>query len=381
MCAYRAPTVKEIAAQMGSFEILQHVGAGSCGRAYLAKESAGPCAGAKWILKEVTLPSDRDVRHKVYREAQVQSKLHHPYICWLRNVRVEKMSSCMLLCTNFCKGGDLKDFLEKLREAGVYLQEPIVLTIMAQLLLAVDHAHSKGIVHRDIKTENVYIDDDVSRGAIQRVMLGDFGVSRTIEQTGQLSVVGTPLTMAPEVMHGEIYGKSCDIWSLGCLLVELCNRKPAFAANSMEELSMLVQLGEFTPLDKRYSRSLGLLAKAMLSVQPERRPTANQLLQTPVLAEYTIMALQNSKLPIDSDYASIVERVALKGTGPAQELHELDVAVEQSLKEQMDRFAPTMKAKLRAAADSKAAGVEKSRLGPTVGYTSVDAAPSSQVRA
>jgi NIMA (never in mitosis gene a)-related kinase 1/4/5 len=95
--------------------------------------------------------------------------------------------------------------------------------------LALKHIHEKRILHRDIKTSNIFL---TSNGTVK---IGDFGISRILEGTKEetQSVVGTPYYMSPEVCQSKPYSYKSDIWALGCCLYELCTLKHAFDAKNL----------------------------------------------------------------------------------------------------------------------------------------------------
>ena len=100
------------------------------------------------------------------------------------------------------------------------------------------------------------------------VKLGDFGLSKVIGKAGFANTyVGTPYYMSPELIQETSYDAKSDIWSLGCLVYELCALKPPFhEAQTHSELSMLIRNGRIPPLPKGYSHALNQVIKAMLNL-------------------------------------------------------------------------------------------------------------------
>ena len=95
--------------------------------------------------------------------------------------------------------------------------------------------------------------------------------------------VGTPFYMSPELYRGEQYGHKADVWSLGCLLFELCTRKRAFDCDNMASLVSRVLQGHVAPLPPQYSPALQHLVRSLLSTSPSDRPSVAQLLSMPLL--------------------------------------------------------------------------------------------------
>jgi serine/threonine protein kinase len=109
---------------------------------------------------------------------------------------------------------------------------------------------------------------------------GDFGVSKVLKSDQALArtQVGTPYYVAPEVWRNRPYNASCDIWSLGCLLYELCTFRPPFEADSMEGLARKIMQGKYSPIPAGYSRELHSLVARLLVVDPARRATVDDIL-------------------------------------------------------------------------------------------------------
>ncbi|KNC53293.1 NEK protein kinase [Thecamonas trahens ATCC 50062] len=143
--------------------------------------------------------------------------LSHPYIIALEESFVDKRTLCIVM--EFAEGGELGAAVVARRRAGMdYYSEDEVLNLFTQLALALKHVHDKKIIHRDLKSENVFLAKD---GTIR---LGDFGLTglMTAQVASMDLACGTPFYMAPEVFTSE-YNSKADVWSLGCILYELCS--------------------------------------------------------------------------------------------------------------------------------------------------------------
>jgi len=107
------------------------------------------------------------------------------------------------------------------------------------MCLAIKHVHDRKIIHRDIKTQNVFM---TKGGDIQ---LGDFGIAKPLQLTLQKikSVVGTPYYMSPEICENKEYSFKTDIWSMGVILLEMCLLRPPFDANSLPALALKIAKG------------------------------------------------------------------------------------------------------------------------------------------
>lgn len=131
------------------------------------------------------------------------------------------------------------------------------------------------ILHRDLKPENVFLTNGST------VKLGDFGLSKLLSAHDFASTyVGTPFYMSPEICSSERYSGKSDIWSMGCIMYELCTLEPPFNARSHLELIQKIRLGKVKSLPSRYSKELGMVIASCLRVNPDERPDTAQMLQT-----------------------------------------------------------------------------------------------------
>lgn len=114
--------------------------------------------------------------------------------------------------------GDLAYHVKKMRSKGENFSENNVMQWFVQLCMALEYIHRRKILHRDLKTQNVFLTHN------NTLKLGDFGISKVLENTNDqaLTVQGTPYYMSPEVCQSKPYTYTSDVWALGCILYELC---------------------------------------------------------------------------------------------------------------------------------------------------------------
>eukprot|EP01035_Chromulina_nebulosa_P019583 gene19583-25486_t len=151
--------------------------------------------------------------------------------------------------------------------------------LFVQISLAIKHIHDRKILHRDLKSDNIFL---TSNGLCK---LGDFGVSRVLRNTSELAStqIGTPYYMSPEIMEGKKYNSKTDIWSLGCVLYELtCLRLP-FDGINMRQLSNNIQNRTPASPPDIYSKDLKDLTLRLLVKNPKVRPSINTVLSQPII--------------------------------------------------------------------------------------------------
>jgi NIMA (never in mitosis gene a)-related kinase len=168
-------------------------------------------------------------------------------------------------------GGDLSNAIKSTGKK--HFSEEQILEWFSQILIGIKDIHSKNIIHRDIKSQNIFL---TAKGVIK---IGDFGVSRQTNSCAS-TIVGTPFYLSPEIINGTNYDSKTDIWSLGVLLYELCCLDFPFKVpnNSLAALALRILKCKYNPLPKVYSVELSRVVAMMLNVNPKARPTAEQLL-------------------------------------------------------------------------------------------------------
>jgi NIMA (never in mitosis gene a)-related kinase len=141
------------------------------------------------------------------------------------------------------------------------------------------YVHERKIVHRDLKPENIF---KTKSGVIK---LGDFGVSTVLAHTcGKASTdIGTPLYISPEILRGEKYDASTDVWSLGVTFYEMCALSRCFKTETYEELDEAIKKADYEKLSGDYSTEFKNIIYSMLNVDPKKRPTIKQILKNPLI--------------------------------------------------------------------------------------------------
>ena len=152
--------------------------------------------------------------------------------------------------------------------------------ISIQVIHGLKALHDLNIMHRDLKSANVFINQDLS------VKLGDMNVSKVANKQGlNFTQTGTPYYASPEVWRDEPYNFKSDIWSLGCVIYELITLQPPFQAEDMQGLFKKVNRGSYPKIGKQYSKDLSNLIKMLLHVNPNQRPSCDDLLSMPMIRQ------------------------------------------------------------------------------------------------
>ncbi|CAE8734018.1 unnamed protein product [Polarella glacialis] len=183
----------------------------------------------------------------------------------------------------YCEGGDLATYIKDNLKKKTRIDEYQVMHYFVQILQALQYIHHERILHRDLKTSNLFLMTSKSV-----VKLGDFGISRVLEGSieAAMTVVGTPYYMSPEVCENKPYTFKSDVWSLGCVLYELCVLKHAFSADNLLGLVYKIVSDKYEPIPDRYTPSLNTLIKRMLEKNADKRPSVRDLLTDTYVASF-----------------------------------------------------------------------------------------------
>lgn len=260
---------------MEKYVRLQKIGEGSFGKAILVKSTED---GRQYVIKEINISrmSNKE-REESRREVAVLANMKHPNIVQYRESFEENGS--LYIVMDYCEGGDL--FKRINAQKGILFQEDQILDWFVQICLALKHVHDRKILHRDIKSQNIFLTKD---GTIQ---LGDFGIARVLNSTVELArtCIGTPYYLSPEICENKPYNNKSDIWALGCVLYEMCTLKHAFEAGNMKNLVLKIISGSFPPVSLHYSYDLRCLLAQLFKRNPRDRPSVNSILEKGFIAK------------------------------------------------------------------------------------------------
>ncbi|XP_047615712.1 serine/threonine-protein kinase Nek1 isoform X7 [Phacochoerus africanus] len=260
---------------MEKYVRVQKIGEGSFGKAILVKSIED---GRQYVIKEINISrmSNKE-REESRREVAVLANMKHPNIVQYRESFEENGS--LYIVMDYCEGGDL--FKRINAQKGILFQEDQILDWFVQICLALKHVHDRKILHRDIKSQNIFLTKD---GTVQ---LGDFGIARVLNSTVELArtCIGTPYYLSPEICENKPYNNKSDIWALGCVLYEMCTLKHAFEAGNMKNLVLKIISGSFPPVSLHYSYDLRSLLSQLFKRNPRDRPSVNSILEKGFIAK------------------------------------------------------------------------------------------------
>lgn len=259
-----------IGRKLGHYCILEKIGAGGMGEVYRAQDEQLNRVVALKILRPNDF-SDERARARLLREAQAAARLNHPHICTVHEVgqadgipyiAMEYVEGCAL-CTLIAQGR---------------LPHEQTLRYAMQLVGALEHAHARGVIHRDLKSANVMVTPEA------RVKVLDFGLAKWQDEAGMEdvtrseatltqpgTVLGTLCYMAPEQLRGEPADMRSDIWALGVVLYEMAAGKRPFQGHTVYELCSAILSRQPEPLLEDIPVALWTVIEQCLQKEPSER--------------------------------------------------------------------------------------------------------------
>ncbi len=251
------------------YELGEPIGRGGMGVVFKATEKA---SGREVAIKWLTSRAREDLRLRFEREARAVSSVRHPNIVSVLGAGSSSEGSwiAMELVQGFSLGAALD---------AKALGKNALVDVVVKVAQALDAAHRAGVVHRDVKPENIIVDE---KGEPR---LLDFGLARFLEEKGALtaenSMLGTLGYMAPEVFEGggAGAGPACDVYALGAILYEGLTGAPPYGRGTPSALIARMQRGSFEPLPASVPEELAAVCNRALERDPTKRLAASELAQ------------------------------------------------------------------------------------------------------
>jgi len=282
MTTSNAPPYPELAAGTlvsDRFELVERIGEGGMGAVWRAKHRV---TGGEVAVKTLGVQRD-DVRERFIREARIIASLKHRNLIRVHDV-LELPDGRPVMIMELLEGETLADRLD--REGCLTVSE--LVRWMAAVVDAVRHAHRHGVVHRDIKPDNIFLAEDEGEIVAKVIDFGIAKVGKAFDHTGNItktgSVLGTPTYMAPEQVYGERdLDGAADAWSLGMTMYEsLTGVCPTESENVGQVFKAVVQrdFRDLSEVRPGHPRALTTLVDRMLSSERDQRPSLDDVYDT-----------------------------------------------------------------------------------------------------
>eukprot|EP00906_Rhabdomonas_costata_P011773 RCo016753 len=262
---------------MEKYTKIRNIGKGNMGQVMLVRCNDD---GKLYIMKLIDLSKmNKKERTASLNEAKVLSSMNHLNVIKYIDSFLSRKTEHLCIVMEFAEGGDLSDKVKQAKTKGKHFSEEQILDWFIQICLAVEYCHQKRVLHRDIKSQNIFLTDE---GVVK---VGDFGISRFLQNTCDCAhtFVGTPYYLSPELVQEKPYNNMSDCWALGVVLYELMSLKHPFNATDMKGLMYKILRVIYDPPPLMYSSELRAIVSKLLQKEPNKRPKVSQILEFPII--------------------------------------------------------------------------------------------------
>ncbi|CAL6083038.1 Kinase [Hexamita inflata] len=249
----------------------------------------------KYIVIKIRLHYESQNQNNwAFREVELLGKLSHNNIIKIYKSFTEGQD--LYIVTDYTDSGDLSQLISVRAKANDPFTETEVMFYFVQILLALKHIHDNQIIHRDLRPKNILLTKIVT-GNIQRHLVKLGGFHQAKMQELDLEQVGTPSYQSPEQLLENGYTNKSDIWSVGCVLYEMCTFCLPFSGQTLYALFTKVKNEKHESIDSKwFSKELSDIVDLLLSKDPEIRPSAKELLELPFVQKWITILVQKQMI-------------------------------------------------------------------------------------
>ncbi|CAM4510849.1 unnamed protein product [Leuciscus chuanchicus] len=247
--------------------------------------------GDQFVIKELNANQDA--------VSNFLQKLNHPHIVHHKEIIRER--DCFYLVLEHCEGGDLAEITKLTFQGTVIYSEIVDWTV--KICMALKHIHDQQILHKNLQPKSIFFT------ACGTIRLGEFGEIREWSTNAQTAETKALSYVAPENLNGNPYDEKSEIWSLGCVIYEMCMRKCAFTGISTVEIITKILTCSYEALPRTFSEDLRQLVKDTLQIDPANRPSVSEILIRPFIIKHLY---EKSKQTIEELYGrlNVLEELA-----------------------------------------------------------------------
>ena len=260
---------------MDGFLILDKLGEGSFSSVYKVKRKED---GLIYALKKVKfLKLKEKEKLNALNEIRILSSINNQNVISYKEAFFDEKDSTLNIIMEYADKGDLFQLISEYKKKKEHFEENEIWDALIQLLNGLKALHELNILHRDLKSANVFL---FSNGLAK---LGDLNVSKVTRKGLGYTQTGTPYYASPEVWKNQPYDNKSDVWSLGCVIYEMCKLIPPFQAKNMDELYKKIVRGFYPQIPSRYSDDLKEIIKLMIQTEVGARPSCDELLKMSIV--------------------------------------------------------------------------------------------------
>lgn len=306
------------------YSIKKYLGRGSYGSAILVCLKKNP--KKLFVMKEIVMANLKESEKKnAFKEYELLSKLNHPTIVRFHENFVE--NDRLYIVMEYADGGDLSEYIKNFKRRNERIPTTTLMSIFILLCLSIDYIHKKNILHRDIKTQNVFLKNNAF------IKLGDFGISKLLDSsTSAKTQIGTPYYLSPELCMNTSYSYSSDVWALGVILYELIFLELPFLGENIggllynimnnspnfedETINKILKYYKNRKEDEEIILFLIRICKSMLKKEAKERITIDKILDMKMIKHHMrLISLDEERFTLNSTI-SPAHKIAISPVAP-----------------------------------------------------------------
>ena len=261
----------------------------------------------EYAMKRVKLSQlEKKEKENALNEVRILASLNHPNIIGYKEAFYDDNSKTLHIVMELADDGDIETKIDDNKRNKLCFQENTIWNILIQILQGLKYLHDNKIIHRDLKSANIFL---MKNGLVK---IGDLNVSKLAKIGKANTHTGTPYYSSPEIWIDQPYNNKTDIWSVGCIIYEMCTLSPPFRGTSLINLYNNIQKGVYSPIPDNYSKELSYVISLMLVVDPNVRASCDKLLGLNIIQDkmkeikrfncgsendYKVELIQTIKLP------------------------------------------------------------------------------------
>ena len=227
----------------------------------------------EYAMKRVKLSQlEKKEKENALNEVRILASLNHPNIIGYKEAFYDDNSKILHIVMELADDGDIETKIDDNKRNKLCFQENTIWNILIQILQGLKFLHDNKIIHRDLKSANIFL---MKNGLVK---IGDLNVSKLAKIGKANTHTGTPYYSSPEIWIDQPYNNKTDIWSVGCIIYEMCSLSPPFRGTSLINLYNNIQKGVYSPIPDNYSKELSYVISLMLVVDPNVRASCDKLL-------------------------------------------------------------------------------------------------------
>lgn len=300
------------------FEFIRTLGKGAFSVVYLVRRKADQ---KEYALKSIIMDKlkENDQQNSV-NEIRILASVSHPNIIGFKEAFWNDKNKTLNIVMEYCDDGDLETKIKIMKRNKQKFEESLIWEYSIQIIEGLKALHDKKILHRDLKSANIFLIKEKNQCKI-----GDLNVSKVLKDKFLINTqIGTPTYSSPEVWEDKPYSYKSDLWSVGCIIYEMCCLRPPFKGKSIEELCDNICNGRFEKISSRYSEDLWYMIKMLLEVDVNKRVDCNMILNSKLLKDKIddIKSIYNGK----NNY-TMEDDVSMLDTIEYQNLRELEYKI------------------------------------------------------